>query len=66
MCIRHTGCDVFAGTLMIERMKLRHAAALAFLLLASCTPSIEQSTTRAEAAANRAERSTTIAEQSAD
>jgi hypothetical protein len=51
---------------MIEPMKLRYAVALALLLLASCTPSIEQSTTRAEASADRAERSATIAEQSAD
>jgi hypothetical protein len=47
-------------------MKPRHAAVLALVLLASCGPSIEQSTTRAEAAANRAERSATLAEQSAD
>ena len=47
-------------------MNLRHAAALALLLLASCGPSIKQSTTRAEAAANRAERSAMLAEQSAD
>ena len=51
---------------MIERMKLRYTSALAFLLLSSCTPSIEQSTTRAEAAAGRAKRSATLAEQSAD
>jgi hypothetical protein len=48
------------------RIRLRHAPTLALLLLASCTPSIEQSTTRAEAAADRAKRSATIAEQSAD
>jgi hypothetical protein len=47
-------------------MKLRYAIALALLMLASCTPSIEQSTTRAEVAANRAERSAMLAEQSAD
>lgn len=45
---------------------VRHAAALALLLLASCGPSIKQSTTHAEAAADRAERSATLAEQSAD
>ena len=45
---------------------LRHAAALALLLLASCGLIIKQSTTRAEAAADRAERSATMAEQSAD
>ena len=48
------------------RIRLRHAPTLALLLLASCTPSIEQSTTRAETAANRAERSATLAEQSAN
>jgi hypothetical protein len=48
------------------RIRVRYAAALLFPLLASCAPSIEQSTTRAEAAANRAERSATLAEQSAD
>jgi hypothetical protein len=47
-------------------MKLPYTATLALLMLASCTPSIEQSTSRAEAAANRANRSATIAEQSAD
>lgn len=47
-------------------MKLRHAIALVLLMLASCTPSIEQSTTRAEAAAARAERSAMLAEQSTD
>lgn len=47
-------------------MNLRHPAALAFLLVASCGPSIKQSTTRAEAAAERAELSATLAEQSAD
>jgi hypothetical protein len=47
-------------------MNPRHAAALALLLLASCGPSIKQSTTRAEDAADRAERSATLAEQSAD
>jgi hypothetical protein len=47
-------------------MKPRNAAALALLLLASCEPSIKQSTTRAEAAADRTERSATLAEQSAD
>jgi hypothetical protein len=47
-------------------MNLRHAAALAFLLVASCGPTIKQSTTRAEAAAERAELSATLAEQSAD
>ena len=44
-------------------MNLRRAAAVALVLLASCGPSIKQSTTRAEAAA---ERSATLAEQSAD
>jgi hypothetical protein len=34
--------------------------------MASCTPSIKQSTTRAEGAADRAEHSATLAEQSAD
>ena len=48
------------------RIRFRYAGALAFLMLASCTPSIEQSTTRAETAANRAERSATLAEQSAN
>jgi hypothetical protein len=48
------------------RIRFRYAATLAFLLLASCTPSIKQSTTRAEAGANRAERSATLAEQSAN
>lgn len=47
-------------------MKLRYTGPLALLLLASCAPSIEQSTTRAEAAAARAERSATLAELSAD
>jgi hypothetical protein len=47
-------------------MNHRRAAALALLLVASCGPSIKQSTTRAEAAAERAERSATLAEQSAD
>jgi len=46
--------------------KLRHAAALALLLLASCGPTIEKSTTRAEAAADRAELSATRAQQVAD
>jgi hypothetical protein len=66
MCSCHAGCDVFAGTLMIEPMKLRYTIALGLLMLASCTPSIEQSTTRAEAPSDRAERSATSAEQSAD
>ena len=47
-------------------MKLRYTVPLALLMLVSCTPSIKQSTTRAEAAADRAKRSATIAEQSAD
>jgi hypothetical protein len=47
-------------------MKIPYTVALALLLLASCAPSIDQSTSRAEAAAARAERSATIAEQSAD
>ena len=46
-------------------MKLPYTA-LALLLLACCTPSIKQSTIRAEAAADRARRSATLAEQSAD
>jgi hypothetical protein len=52
--------------LRFETMKLRYATALSLLVLASCSPSIKQSTTRAEAAADRAKRSATIAEQSAD
>ena len=51
--------------LRFEPMKLPYTA-LALLLLASCTPSIKQSTIRAEAAADRAERSATLAEESAD
>jgi len=47
-------------------MKPRHAAALVLVLLASCGPSVEQSTTRAEAAADRTEQSAMLAEQSAD
>jgi hypothetical protein len=52
--------------LRFETMKLRYVTALPLLLLASCTPSIKQSTIRAEAAADRAKRSATLAEQSAD
>jgi len=52
--------------LRFETIKLRYATALTLFLLTSCTPSIKQSTTRAEAAAERAKRSATIAEQSAD
>jgi hypothetical protein len=47
-------------------MKLHHAAALGLLLLASCGPTIEKSTTRAESAADRAEMSATQAQQAAD
>lgn len=50
-------------------MNPRHAAALALLLLASCAPTVptvQESTTRAEAAAYRAEHSATKAEQAAD
>ncbi len=47
-------------------MKLPYTFALALVLLASCGPSIKQSTTRAETAANRTERSATLAQQAAD
>lgn len=47
-------------------MKLRHAAALALLLLASCTLTVQESTARAEAAAARAELAATRAERAAD
>ena len=47
-------------------MKLRHAATLALLLLASCGPTIKKSTNRAEAGADRTELSATRAQQAAD
>jgi hypothetical protein len=47
-------------------MKLHHAAAVALLMLASCEPTIQKSTERAEAAAARAELSAKQAQQAAD
>jgi len=46
-------------------LKLRYAAALALLPLTSCGPTIQQSTTQAEIAAARSERSADHAEQAA-
>lgn len=49
----------------VAGLKLRYAAALALLAFTSCGPTIQQSTTRAEIAAARAERSADHAEQAA-
>lgn len=54
------------GREVVAVVNLRHVAALALLLLTSCGPSIQQSTTRAETAADRAELAATQAEHAAD